>query len=150
MMQPDELKIGYLEVAKRNAPTNHTATWHRSQVVLHKVAYSAQYYFLYMCIIDINTNIVSKMIKFANYTKLNHRSWNMNDITKISIILLVWQTSGKYISMLTNVLWWELHATKCKATINVQSTVVYKRTTAISRNDHHQRLQVEKKQIKAA
>ena len=57
---------------------------------------------------DLDINIVKKMSKFADDTKLCHRARNPDDIMnyrKISINLLSGPTSGKWVSMSINVLW---------------------------------------------
>ena len=54
---------------------------HLSHLVYHKVVYEAHYYFLY--IIDLDTNIVNKMSKFADDTKLCHAARNPDNITEL-------------------------------------------------------------------
>ena len=93
---------------------------------------------------DLNTNIVSKMSKLADDTKLCHTAKNPDDITKLQempINLLSGQTSGIWILMLINVLWCTSDTTTCKATITCPINSCNNRSTAGSGN-HHQRPQV--------
>ena len=80
------------------------------------------------------------MSKFAYDTKLCRREtlmtlWNYR---KISRNLLSGQTSGKWISMLINVLWCASDTTTCKATITCPINSCRHRSTAGSRNHHQQ------------
>ena len=76
--------------------------------------------FIYLCIIHIHANIVSKMYKFVDDTKLSHRDRNSYDITELQediINVLSGQTSGILISMLLNILCCTSCITTWKATI---------------------------------
>ena len=49
----------------------------------HKVVYEARYYFLYIYINELDINIVSKMSKLEDDTKLCHRTRNPDDVMEL-------------------------------------------------------------------
>ena len=79
----DQKLHGYLVVANKYALTNPVATGHQSHLVYHKVVYWTHYYFLCTYVNDIDTNIVSKMSKFADDPKLCHSARNTDYMTEL-------------------------------------------------------------------
>ena len=64
--------------------TNPIATRHQSHLVYHKAIASGLLLFL-IYINDLDTNMVNKMSKFADDTKLCHRARNPDDIMELQL-----------------------------------------------------------------
>ena len=106
----------------------------------------AHYYFLYY-LNDLDTDILSKMSKFADDTKLCLRAINPDDIVELKedINKLVewsnkWQMSFNVDKCSV------MHMGHNNMQKHMKSTVADNRSTAGSRYHHHQRSQVAKKQ----